>query len=117
MTRRPSPRRLIPAYVVTGGQTPSRNTVDRLTVLWTAVTELPAELQPAERRVLELLRPGALPLYEVAGHLRLPVSAVTVVVCALIDAGLLVARAPIPQAQQHDPKLLERVISGLRALQ
>ncbi|MDT0306363.1 DUF742 domain-containing protein [Streptomyces sp. DSM 44917] len=116
-------RRLIPPYVWTGGRThPTRNVLDRLTVLRSAVDEVPGDLTPAQQRVLEILLDGALPLAEVAAHLSLPVSFVKVLASDLLDEGLLHARAPAPaftpgRAWRPDKKLLERVIDGLRALQ
>ncbi|MDT0342885.1 DUF742 domain-containing protein [Streptomyces litchfieldiae] len=113
-------RRLIPPYVWTGGRTrPSRNVLDRLTVLRTPVQEVPADVSPAGQRVLEILREGALPLAEVAAHLSLPVSFVKVLASDLFDQGLLIVRAPtpVPAGEQPDKQLLERVIRGLRALQ
>ncbi|TDC79969.1 DUF742 domain-containing protein [Streptomyces hainanensis] len=113
-------RRLIPPYVWTGGRTrPSRNVLDRLTVLRAATDQVPASLSPAGRRVLEILLDGALPLAEVAAHLSLPVSFVKVVVSDLFDEGWLIVRAPTPAQDDRmpDQQLLERVIRGLRALQ
>jgi hypothetical protein len=113
-------RRLIPPYVWTGGRTrPSRNVLDRLTVLRSVIEEVPAEVSPAGQRVLEILKEGALPLAEVAAHLSLPVSFVKVLASDLFDQGLLCLRAPtpVPRGGQPDPRLLERVIRGLRAIQ
>ncbi|MGP3971017.1 DUF742 domain-containing protein [Streptomyces sp. 6N223] len=113
-------RRLIPPYVWTGGRTrPSRNVLDRLTVLRAATDRVPSGVSPAGQRVLEILRAGALPLAEVAAHLSLPVSFVKVLASDLFDEGLLIVRAPTPVEgdQRPDPQLLERVIRGLRALQ
>lgn len=113
-------RRLIPPYLWTGGRThPSRNVLDRLSVLRAAGDTVPRDVSPAGRRVLEILRHGALPLAEVAAHLSLPVSFVKVLVSDLLDEGLLIVRAPIAAEAGHlpDQQLLERVIRGLRALQ
>ncbi|RBM21363.1 MULTISPECIES: DUF742 domain-containing protein [Streptomyces] len=113
-------RRLIPPYVWTGGRTrPTRNVLDRLTVLRAAVETIPADVSPAEQRVLEILGDGALPLAEVAAHLSLPVSFVKVLASDLVDQGLLIVRAPAALIldEQPDTQLLERVIRGLRALQ
>lgn len=117
MTPRQSNRRLVPAYLATGGRAqPSRNTMDRLTVLHGATITSPAELRPEALRLLELLRPGALTLAETASHLRLPVSVVKVLVADLVDAGHLRTRSPIPEAEQIDRQILERVLDGLRTL-
>ncbi|UCM88223.1 DUF742 domain-containing protein [Streptomyces marincola] len=113
-------RRLIPPYVWTGGRTrPSRNVLDRLTVLRCAIEEIPGDVTPAGQRVMEILQQGALPLAEVAAHLSLPVSFVKVLASDLFDQGLLIVRAPLAltTGEQPDKHILERVIRGLRALQ
>ncbi|UQA95471.1 DUF742 domain-containing protein [Streptomyces halobius] len=117
MTPRQSTRRLVPAYLATGGRArPSRNTLDRLSLLHTAGMPVTSDVRPEERRILELLQPGALSLAEVAAHLHLPVSVVKVLVADLVDAGRLHARVPIPEAEQFDRQILERVLDGLRSL-
>lgn len=117
MTPRQSTRRLVPAYLATGGRArPSRNTLDRLSLLHTAGMPVTSDVRPEERRILELLQPGALSLAEVAAHLQLPVSVVKVLVADLVDAGRLHARVPIPEAEQFDRQILERVLDGLRSL-
>ncbi|GAB2835219.1 DUF742 domain-containing protein [Streptomyces daliensis] len=110
-------RRLVPAYLATSGRArPSRNTLDRLTVLSGSAGTLPGGLRPEERRLLELLLPGALSLAETAAHLRLPVSVVRVLAADLVDAGHLQARAPIPDAELPERQILEKVLDGLRTL-
>ncbi|MGH3312072.1 MAG: DUF742 domain-containing protein [Streptomyces sp.] len=110
-------RRLVPAYLATTGRAhPSRNTLDRLTVLHGAVDPMSGGLRPEQRRLLELLRPGALSLAEAAAHLRLPVSVVKVLVADLVDEGLLLARAPVSDAELPERRILEKVLDGLRTL-
>lgn len=110
-------RRLVPAYLATTGRArPSRNTLDRLTVLHGAASTPISGLRPEELRLLDLLRPGALSLAEAAAHLRLPVSVVKVLVAELVDAGQLQVRAPIPDAELPERQILEKVLNGLRTL-
>ncbi|GJF28956.1 hypothetical protein KNE206_16560 [Kitasatospora sp. NE20-6] len=111
------PRRMVPAYLATGGRArPGHASLDRLTVL-TAVDPSPADdLGPEHRSLHELLRAGALTLVEAAAHLRLPVSATGFLAADLVDAGKLQARTPIPRAQQIDHALVERLLVGLRTL-
>ncbi|MGP4113501.1 DUF742 domain-containing protein [Streptomyces sp. 4N509B] len=119
-------RRLIPPYVWTGGRTrPSRNVLDRMTVLRAATDHVPVGVSPAGQQVLaRVLRAGALPLAELAADLSLPVSFVKVLACDLFDAGWLVVRTPASSCEQAwyedegppDTHLLERVIDGLKAL-
>lgn len=112
------PRRLIPAYLVTGGrELPEGGELERLTVLAHGDLADPAEgTGPEHRRLCELLRPGALTLVECAAHLRLPVSATVYLAADLIQRGHLHARPPVPRAQQIDRSLVERLLVGLRAL-
>ncbi|MEU8890880.1 DUF742 domain-containing protein [Streptomyces sp. NPDC048442] len=117
MTPRQSNRRLVPAYLATGGRArPSRNTLDRLSLLRSAGMPITSDVRPEEHRILELLQPGALSLAEVAAHLKLPVSVAKVLVADLVDTGRLHARVPIPEAEQFDRQILERVLDGLRSL-
>ncbi|CAL9476083.1 DUF742 domain-containing protein [Streptomyces albus] len=111
-------RRLVPAFLATTGRArPSRNTLDRLTVLHGATDPATVTgLRPEETRLLELLRGGALSLAEAAAHLRLPVSVVKVLVADLVDGGRLMARAPIPDAELPERQILEKVLNGLRTL-
>jgi hypothetical protein len=110
-------RRLVPSYLATDGRArPTRNTLDPLTVINAADTRTPEGLEPPQRRLMHLLSGGALSLAEAAAYLQLPISVTKVLVSDLVDAGRLIARAPIPAAQKHDRQLLERVLSGLRAI-
>lgn len=117
MSRAPR-RRLVPAYLVTGGrQLTSRPDLDRLSVLTLAEAPEPAaEIGPEHRRLCTLLAPGSLSLVECAAHLGLPVSATVVVVADLIERGHLHARGPVPRAQEIDRSLVERLLVGLRTL-
>ncbi|MDX3613335.1 DUF742 domain-containing protein [Streptomyces europaeiscabiei] len=117
MTPRRRPEgRLVRSYVVTGGRAhPTRNTLDLVTLL-VATTDLSLSgLTPETRRVMELCRPGALSLAEVAGRLLLPVSVTKVLVADLMDSGHIVTRAPIPAARPSDARILQEVLDGLRA--
>ncbi|MEV8030683.1 DUF742 domain-containing protein [Streptomyces sp. NPDC086182] len=114
--RRPG-ERLVRSYVVTDGRShPSRNTLDLVTLLIAALGRPLAGLGPEKRRLMELCRPGALSLVEVAGHLELPVSVTKVLVADLMDSGHLVTRTPIPSAgPPSDTRVLQEVLDGLRS--
>lgn len=117
MTGRRSGRPLVPAYVSTGGVArPSRNSLERLSVLNCCGAAAPAGLPAAQYALLDCLGGGSLTVVEAAAHLELPVSAVRVLAAALIDQGLAIARPPVPVADLPDPDLLKRVADGLRAL-
>ncbi|TXS55633.1 DUF742 domain-containing protein [Streptomyces sp. t39] len=117
MTGRRNGRPLVPAYLSTGGVArPSRNSLERLSVLTGTGGPAPAGLPAAQHALLNLLDGGSLTLMECAALLRLPVSAVRVLAAALTDQGLVSARPPVPVAALPDRDLLERVADGLRAL-
>jgi hypothetical protein len=110
-------RRLVPAYLATSGrERPGGAGFERLTVLQATGTEEPGGLRPEQHRLWDLLRPGALTVMEAAAHLGLPVSATVFLAADLVDQGHLLARAPVPHAQQIDRTLVERLLVGLRAL-
>ena len=116
MTTPSGRRRLVPAYLATDGSAqPSRNTLDRLTVLTATGEHVPEGLEPPAYRIAALLSGGALTLAEVAGYLRLPVSVVKVLVSDLVDHGHLTVHASALRSGRRDRQLLERVLSGLRA--
>ncbi|KUJ64541.1 hypothetical protein ACZ90_58400 [Streptomyces albus subsp. albus] len=110
-------RPFVPAFMALGGRTePSRSTLDALTLLSAAVDRVPYGLDPPRHRIAQLLCGGPLSLAEVAAYVRLPVGVAKMLVSDLVDRGHLRARAPIPPAAQQDTWLLERVLSGLRAI-
>ncbi|MFD1659592.1 DUF742 domain-containing protein [Streptomyces caeni] len=113
--RRPG-ERLVRSYVVTDGRAhPTRTALDLVTLMIATGDVPPPGLSPEKRRILELCRPGALSLAEVAGHLELPVSVTKVLVADLMDSGHLVSRAPVPAAAPSDTRILQEVLDGLRA--
>jgi hypothetical protein len=117
MTGRGGGRPLVPAYLATGGTAlPSRPQLERLSVLTAGDRPEPSDLPAAALALLDVLADGALTTVEAAALLRLPFSAVRVLAADMIDRGLVLARAPIPPAEDSDPDLLRRVADGLRAL-
>ena len=108
-------RRLIPAYLVTGGRSaPTGPALDRLAVRTDSA--LPQDTGAEQRRLCELLEPGALTVVECAAYLELPVSATVFLATDLAAAGHLHARPPIPSAGPIDRSLVERLLVGLRTL-
>jgi hypothetical protein len=114
MTR---PRRdpdLVRAYVMTGGVLrPSR---DLGWVTLVVAQDLPVQgLAPEQRRVLGVCsRRGALSIAEIAAHLDLPPSVVTILAAGLLDSGHLAV--PAPAAAVSDIDVLKEVLRGLRQL-
>lgn len=117
MTGRRSGRPLVPAYLSTGGVArPSRNSLERLSVLTGGAGPVPVSLPAAQQNLLRTLDGGSLTVVETAALLELPVSAVRVLAADLTDQGLVSARPPVPFAAKPDSDLLKRVADGLRAL-
>ncbi len=77
---------------------------------------LPPGAGAEQRRLCELLDPGALTVVECAAHLELPVSATVFLATDLVASGHLRARPPIPRAGEIDRSLVERLLVGLRSL-
>lgn len=107
--------RLVRPFTLTGGRTrPSRADFTLITTV-TAVDPPPeraARPQPEHTRILRLCaRPLA--VAELAAHLDLPVSVVVIMLCDLLEAGLITARPPRPVTGTPDLDLLEKVRDGL----
>ncbi|PRY39538.1 DUF742 domain-containing protein [Umezawaea tangerina] len=116
MTPVPGGRALVRSHVVTGGRgTPSRNTLDHVTLI-TASREDVEGLEPETRRLVRLCLGGWLSVAEAAVHLGLPVSVTKVLVADLVDSGHVTATAPAAPAGAPSPQLLKDVLDGLRAL-
>jgi hypothetical protein len=107
--------RLVRPFTLTGGRTrPSRADFTLITTV-TAVDPPPepaARPQPEHARILRLCaRPVA--VAELAAHLDLPVSVVVIMLCDLLEAGLITARPPRPVTGARDLDLLQKVRDGL----
>jgi hypothetical protein len=107
--------RLVRPFTLTGGRTrPSRADFTLITTV-TAVDPPPervARPQPEHARILRLCaRPVA--VAELAAHLDLPVSVVVIMLCDLLEAGLITARPPRSVAGTQDLELLQKVRDGL----
>ncbi|MCS7482943.1 DUF742 domain-containing protein [Umezawaea endophytica] len=109
-------RALVRSHVVTGGRaTPSRNTLDHITLI-TATKDDVAGLEPEKRRLVRLCRGGWLSVAEAASHLDLPISVTKVLLADLVDSGHITATAPAAPAGVPPRQLLKDVLDGLRAL-
>lgn len=123
MSRGKEQRRLLPAYLATGGSgAPVSSTLDRLTALRATGLSVAPHHTVAHQRVVELLEGGSLTVVEVAGYLDLPVSVGLVLAEQLVSDGQLRASDPIPdalsasRAGRPSMEVMEEVLSGLRAL-
>ncbi len=104
-------------YVITGGRVePTRNTLALESLVVSATSDTTEHgLGPEAMAILSLCR-RLLSVAEVAAHLRQPITVVKVLLADLIDAGLILARPPIPVAEHPDKALLKEVLDGLRRL-
>ncbi|MFI0903077.1 DUF742 domain-containing protein [Streptomyces sioyaensis] len=108
---------LVRPYVITNGRDLLDGSEFSLITLVTVHAEPPRTkpLDPEKLRLLELCSGGFLSVAEIAGHTRLPVGVVKILVADLAREGHLYSRAPIPSAQLVDRKILEEVLNGLQA--
>jgi hypothetical protein len=108
---------LVRPYVITNGRDLPYDNAFSLTTLVTATqaAQHGRVLAPESRRVLDLCSGGYLSVAEVAAHAGLPLGVIRILLAELTENGLITARAPIPAAQRTDEKLLQDVLSGLKA--
>ncbi|MFK0154353.1 DUF742 domain-containing protein [Streptomyces sp. NPDC090493] len=114
---------MVPSYLATGGcGIPTRNTLQGLTALFATGIPPGPHHSPGHQRLLALLGNGSLTVAETAAYLDVPVGACKVLAAQLVDDGQLRAQGPQASStpgQRTAPatkELLERVVSGLRAL-
>ncbi len=112
--------RLVRPFALTGGRTrPSRADFTLITTV-TAVNPPPERAprpQPEQARILRRCeRPLA--VAELAARLDLPVSVVVIMLCDLLEAGLITAHPPHPVSRipELDLDLLQKVRDGLGRL-
>ncbi|GGM11692.1 hypothetical protein GCM10010129_64580 [Streptomyces fumigatiscleroticus] len=111
--------RLVRPFTLTGGRTrPSRADFTLITTV-TAVDPPPERAPRPQPEQLRILRMCAEPVAvaELAARLDLPVSVVVILLCDLLEAGRITARAPRPVTRTTpDLDLLEKVRDGLGRL-
>ncbi|GLW53359.1 DUF742 domain-containing protein [Kitasatospora phosalacinea] len=110
------PADLVRAYVITKGrELPDEQQLSLITLVTAAPQDgrRPARLTPEEQRLLDICSAGYLSVAEVAGHTRLPLGVVRIVLAALTEGGHLMTRPPVPRARNADKDLLEEVLNGL----
>ncbi|WP_042363711.1 DUF742 domain-containing protein [Streptacidiphilus neutrinimicus] len=109
---------LVRPYVITKGRRlPDDDQLSLITLVTAAPEQVqrPLRLSPEEQRLLDLCSAGYLSVAEIAGHTRLPLGVVRIMLAGLTEAGYLITRPPVARARLADKELLEEVLSGLRA--
>ncbi|WP_395292580.1 DUF742 domain-containing protein [Kitasatospora hibisci] len=103
-------------YVITRGRSgPAEQTPFDLVTLIVARAEPTPAMQPEQAAILRIC--GApLSVAEISAYLRLPVSAVAVLLTDLLAEERIEARASVPAAILPDRALLEAVMHGLQRL-
>lgn len=103
-------------YVITNGRgLPDNDQFNLITLVTTSERARPVHLDPEKHRLLELCAGGFLSVAEIAGHMRLPIGIIKVLLSDLSTDGYLITRAPVPPAQLVDVSLLQEVLDGLQA--
>lgn len=107
---------LVRPYVITNGRgLPDNDQFNLITLVTTSDLPRPSQLDPEKHSVLDLCSGGLLSVAEIAGHMKLPIGIVKVLLSDLSADGFLVVRAPVPPAQLVDVSLLQEVLNGLQA--
>ncbi|MCH0567055.1 MULTISPECIES: DUF742 domain-containing protein [unclassified Streptomyces] len=109
---------LVRPYVITKGRGLPDEAELSLITLVTAAAEngqRPTRLSPEEQRLLDICSAGYLSVAEIAGHTRLPLGVVKILLAALTEGGYLITRPPVARAALADREILEEVLNGLRA--
>ncbi|WP_367319727.1 DUF742 domain-containing protein [Streptomyces sp. HUAS ZL42] len=114
----PEAAELVRPYVITKGRGLPDEAQLSLITLVTAVSDhqqRPTRLSPEEQALLDLCTAGYLSVAEIAGHTRLPLGVVKILLSALTEGGYLITRPPVQRAPLADKQILEEVLNGLRA--
>ncbi|WP_441251357.1 DUF742 domain-containing protein [Kitasatospora sp. McL0602] len=108
---------LVRAYVITKGRgLPDEQQLSLITLITAAPEQgqRPPRLTPEEQQLLDICSAGYLSVAELAGHTRLPLGVVRIVLAGLTEGGHLIARPPVPRARQADKEILQEVLNGLQ---
>ncbi|QMU72187.1 DUF742 domain-containing protein [Streptacidiphilus sp. P02-A3a] len=109
---------LVRPYVITKGRgLPDEEQLSLITLVTAAPQQgqRPMRMSPEELRLLDICSVGYLSVAEIAGHTRLPLGVVKILLAALTEAGYLITRPPVARATLANKELLEEVLNGLRA--
>lgn len=116
--REPEAAELVRPYVITKGRgLPDEEQLSLVTLVTASADreQRPTRLSPEEQSMLDLCSAGYLSVAEVAGHTRLPIGVVRILLSALTEGGYLITRPPVQRAALADREILEEVLNGLRA--
>ncbi|NBM18904.1 DUF742 domain-containing protein [Streptomyces sp. GC420] len=114
----PEAAELVRPYVITNGRGLPEDDQFSLITLVTAAADpqlRPGHLSPEKQSVLDLCSGGYLSVAEIAGHMRLPMGVVKILLSDLAEGGHLITRAPVSRAQLVDKQILQEVLDGLQA--
>ncbi|MGW0827662.1 DUF742 domain-containing protein [Streptomyces sp. NPDC002845] len=114
----PEAPELVRPYVITKGRgLPDEEQLSLITLVTAAADDhrRPARLSPEEQNLLDICSAGYLTVAEIAGHTRLPLGVVKILLSALAEGGHLLTRPPVARAALADREILEEVLNGLRA--
>lgn len=110
------PPPLLRPYALTGGRTRPTRSYPVEALVRTAVRDLDAVVRtPEERAIAELCRESR-SVAEVAALVRLPLGVANVLVCDLVDRGVVRVHTTTAPDAAPEGALLQRVLSGLRRL-
>jgi len=114
----PEAAELVRPYVITKGRglpDPAKLSLITLVTAASDDEQRPTRLSPEEQGLLDLCTAGYLSVAEIAGHTRLPLGVVKILLSALTEGGYLITRPPVQRAPLADRQILEEVLNGLRA--
>lgn len=114
----PEAPELVRPYVITKGRgLPDDHQLSLITLVTAAPehTRRPTRLSPEEQGLLDICSAGYLSVAEIAGHTRLPLGVVRILLASLTEGGFVITRPPVQRAAVADKQILEEVLDGLRA--
>lgn len=116
--REPDAPELVRPYVITKGRgLPDEQQLSLITLVTAAPKDRrrPTRLSPEEQSLLDICSAGYLSVAEIAGHTRLPLGVVRILLASLTEGGFVITRPPVQRAAVADKHILEEVLDGLRA--
>ncbi|WP_285759574.1 DUF742 domain-containing protein [Nocardiopsis ansamitocini] len=102
---------------MTGGRTRAMaTTLDMISVVVASRREVDwAAVQPESASILKLCR-RPISVAELAAHMDIPMTVVKVLLSDLVGKGFVLARAPLPAAENPQLNVLQAVLDGIRRL-